>query len=71
MSISDDCALIIRLKYQLVFDADVGKIELQISYSTIKNSFILSFFSCKKKKIILSLNHVRPNYIQCIHVLLL
>ena len=48
MSISDDCALIIRLKYQLVFD--VGKIELQISYSTIKNSFILSFFSCKKKK---------------------
>ena len=59
MSISDDCALIIRLKYQLVFDADVGKIELQISYSTIKNSFILS------------LNHVRPNYIQCIHVLLL
>ena len=50
MSISDDCALIIRLKYQLVFDADVGKIELQISYSTIKNSFILSFFSCKKKK---------------------
>ena len=61
MSISDDCALIIRLKYQLVFD--VGKIELQISYSTIK-LFHFIILLMKKK-------NVRPNYIQCIHVLLL